>query len=668
MRLALRAANQWHGGSARLDGSVGRPLELDDLFRLRLPSDPQLAPDGRRLAFVITTADQEEDANCSSIWLLDVDGTSAPVQVTQGPNDGAPRWSPDGTRLAFVAYGRGDSAELRVLPLAGGESEIVARGVAVSGPAWSPDGTRIAYGAVTGISEDPGAANAPIVTRRLGFKADGAGLIGEKRRHLFTVTLGGGDSDSGSGDPVQLTEGDFSVGTTPAWSPDGSRIAWAAGVDADSDLTFVTSVHVSDADGGAPKRVTEPPAAIAHVSWFPDGATLLLAGGERQEVGHTKLFTVPADGGALRRVAPAFDRNVMVGGPGYPGAPPRVGPDGRRIVFCARDAGSTHVYATDIDGEPEKILGEGDMGIAGVAVDDANDRIVVVASTATTAGDVFVGTEQRTALMPDAIDLLSAAARVFAAPDGTDIHGWVLRRDDAPAPGPVLLDVHGGPHNAWNGAFDGVHLYHQLLASQGWTVLFLNPRGSDGYGEDFYRAVAGGWGTSDTDDFLCALDALVADGVADPARIAITGYSYGGYMTCWLTARTDRFAAAIAGGCVSNLTSESGSADLGMYLAEFELGGLPPGEERLTTLSPITYVDDVTTPTLVLHGGADDRCPVGQGEEWFAALRVRRVEAEFVRYPGASHLFILSGRPSHRIDYNRRVAEWAVAHTLKGAH
>jgi dipeptidyl aminopeptidase/acylaminoacyl peptidase len=638
-----------------------RPIELEDIYRLQLPSDPQLSPDGTRLAVVVTTADEESDENRSAIWLVavDGDGDAAPTVLTQGPHDAAPRWSPDGSQLAFVAAGRtsgSSDAELRVLPLGDGESRVVATGVGLGNVAWSPDGEHIAYLALAD-PVDAKPRHAPVVTRRLGFKADGVGLLGDRRRHVFTIALGGGA-------PTQVTEGDFSVAAGPAWSPDGARIAWAAPTDADPDLEYVVSAFVSSASGGAPKRVTEAPAVVSALTWLPDGESLVVAGHQRATIsGHTHLFTVPADGGALRPVGPRFDRNVMVGGPGYPGAPPRLLADGR-LLFCARDRGCTHAYVVDLEGgEPVKLLGDDGLSIGGLAVDDTNDRIVVVASSPTSPGDVFIGGERRTTFFDAELELLVPVERTFTAPDGTPIHGWVLRGDEAAAPGPMLLDIHGGPHNAWNGAFDGIHLYHQHLAQRGWTILYVNPRGSDGYGEDFFCAVTEAWGTSDADDFMCAVDALIGEGVADPARVAVTGYSYGGYMTCWLTARTDRFAAAIAGGCLSNLTSATGTSDLGYFLAVFEFGGLPPDEPRLVELSPLTYVDNVHAPTLILHGENDDRCDVGQAEEWFGALRQRRIETEFVRYPGASHLFILAGRPSHRIDYNRRVADWAVAHT-----
>jgi dipeptidyl aminopeptidase/acylaminoacyl peptidase len=217
--------------------------------------------------------------------------------------------------------------------------------------------------------------------------------------------------------------------------------------------------------------------------------------------------------------------------------------------------------------------------------------------------------------------------------------------------------VHGGPHNAWGPALDDWHLHHHTLAGAGWNVLTINSRGSDGYGEDFFRAVVGGWGTADEGDFIAAVETLVAEGVADPARLVVTGYSYGGVMSAWLSARTDVFAAAIPGGLACDMGSFVGTSDMGHHMERLEVG--PDADAT----SALTFVDGVRAPTLILQGEADHRCPVEQAEQWFHALRARGVEVRMVRYPGASHVFPLAGRPSHRVDYSERVHAWAVEHT-----
>ena len=241
------------------------------------------------------------------------------------------------------------------------------------------------------------------------------------------------------------------------------------------------------------------------------------------------------------------------------------------------------------------------------------------------------------------------------------MHGWLLRdpgRDGGP--GPLLLDVHGGPHNAWNGAADEVHVYHQELAARGWTVLLLNPRASDGYGEALLhrrRSARGARPTRTTSSSRSTSSSPRASPTR--ARLAVAGYSYGGFMTCYLTSRDDRFAAAVAGGVVSDLTSMAGTSDVMHFFGAYELGGVAwAAADRYAAMSPFARVGDVTAPTLLLHGGADARCPVGQAQQWHTALRERGVPTELVLYPGAAHLFIFDGPPSHRIDYNRRIVDW----------
>ncbi|NEB81025.1 serine hydrolase, partial [Streptomyces sp. SID14478] len=359
------------------------------------------------------------------------------------------------------------------------------------------------------------------------------------------------------------------------------------------------------------------------------------------------------------------------GGPGYPGALPRATDDGGSVLFCLRDRGCTHLYAVDADGAGAARVAAGGAGRVVSGLSAVGDTAAIVVSTPTSYGEVVTvdlatGREEvhtgHGAGLGD-VELFTPQEREFTVHDGTTVHGWLLRDPAAEGAGPLLLDVHGGPHNAWNGTADPVHLYHQELVARGWSVLLLNPRGSDGYGEAFFTAALGGWGAADAQDLLEPLDVLVAEGIADPRRLALAGYSYGGYMTCYLTGRDDRFAAAVAGGVVSDLTSMTGTSDEARMLGVAELGG-PPWQERAryAELSPYSQVQGVRTPTLVVHGGADERCPVGQAEQWFTALRERGVPTELVLYPGGSHLFLLDGAPSHRVDLNRRVVDWVERH------
>ncbi|MQA32620.1 S9 family peptidase [Modestobacter roseus] len=643
---------------------MGRPLDLADVHCLQLPDSPTIAPDGRHVVYVLRTTDADADADRRALWSVraTADGWAAPTPLTRGTADTAPAFSPQGDRVAFLRAGDGP-AQLHLLPVDGGEAERVTALPAGAGAAvWSPDGGRIAFTAPVRPETDE---HDPVPVTRIGFKADGVGLLRGTRQHLHVLDLA-------TGEVRQLTDGDWDAGR-PAWSPDGARLAFAAATDPDADLTHRTPVHVIDAAGGPPRRVGDGLGVAGPVLWTADGEALLVAGQSTVAVGHTGLLLQPRDAAAVARdLAAPLDRTVMPGGPGYPGGLPQLTADGATVVFCVRDRGCSHVYATAVDGSsaPRPVVTGADTVVSGLAVAARADVVAVVLADPATFGEVAVVdlttgaptrlTAHTAGSLPD-VDLVVPEPRTFTVHDGTEVHGWLLR-GPAAGPVPLLVDVHGGPHNAWSPAADPAHAYHQALVAAGWAVLLLNIRGSDGYGHAFFTAAVGAWGTADERDVLDPVDQLVTEGVADPARLALTGYSYGGYLTCWLTGRTDRFAAAIAGGVVADLTSLAGTSDAGEALG-LEFGDPVIDPEAVREHSPITHVHRVRTPTLVLHGGADERCPVGQAEQWFTALRTQRVPTELVLFPGGSHLFILDGRPSHRVDYGRRLIDWALRHT-----
>src|SRR5579875_717150 len=682
-------------GAEEEEAMPERPV-LDDLYRVPVPGQPTLAPDGSRVALALTRPDREADANRSTLWWVGTDGSGL-AQLTLGPHDASPAWSPGGDWIAFLRPGEagpgggeegrepgrrsgaGDGPlQVWLLPVAGGEPrQLTHLPLGVGEPRWSPDGTRIAFAALVDPGAGPRRAGEPVVVETLDDKVDGEGLLAGARRQVFVVDVDAAQPGGAVPEPVQVTA-EPAGAAHPAWSPDGRQLAYSAPTVPDPGLAPDSAACVIDlsplpAGPGTGRRVGPSPMVAGPVTFSADGRSLLVVGRLGTDVGHNRLLLVPLDGGEVRDLAGALDRNVMPGAPAYPGSLPQPVDGGSRILFCARDRGCTHVYTVEAsgDGSPVKVLDRPDEVVTGVAALSGPDLVVAVVAGPRSAGEVVVraGGSERvltsfTAEALPGVEPLVFREREVSAPDGRAVHAFVLRDPAAPTPGPLFLDVHGGPHNAWSPVLDPAHLYHHELAAAGWTVVLVNPRGSDGYGEDFYRAVSGAWGTSDRGDFLAAVDALVAEGVADPGRLAVGGYSYGGYTTCWLTTQTDRFAAAVAGGCVSDLRSMAGTSDVGHFLGRHEVGDLYwQDPQRYELSSPLAHASAVTTPTLVLHGEEDHRCPIGQAEQWFSMLRARGVPTRLVRYPGASHLFILDGRPSHRVHYGRQIVAWLEEHS-----
>ncbi|PRY44698.1 serine hydrolase [Umezawaea tangerina] len=635
-----------------------RRMRVEDLTDLVVPSQPALSPDGSRIAYALRTPDVEGDRYTDELWLVGTDG-DAPRRLTSGPADAAPAWSPDGTRLAFLRDG-----QVAVVGVPGGEPEQVTDlPLGAGAPRWSPDGRRLAF---TAPVDPTGGAKGPMVSDGIDYQTDSLGMFGQVRTQVHVL-------DPGSRELRQLTDGPHGAGA-PAWSPDGTTLAFTRPSGPDSDLRHRVPVHLLEVDDphARPKVLAFADGVASTVGWVEDGSALLVVGWAGDPVAHAHLHRVAVVGGEVTDLSAAVDRNVMPGATAYPGGLPHE--HGGRVWFCLRDHGCTHLWSVAADGtDARPVLDGAGRVVSGLSV--AGTLGAVALTTPTSFGEIAVvdlGTGAERVLTDhgaalSGVDTYPREERWFTISDGTEVQAWLIHDPARRGPRPVLLDVHGGPHNAWNGAADEIHLYHQELVARGWAVLLVNPRGSDGYGEAFYDGVRGAWGVADAADFLEPLDRLVADGFADPERLAVAGYSYGGFMTCWLTGHDDRFAAAVAGGTVSDLVSMGGSSDDSHFLSAYELEGTPWQQpERYAAMSPLTRVADVRTPTLLLHGADDLTCPLGQAQQWHTALREQGVPTRLVVYPDASHAFILLGPPSQRLDFNHRVLDWLERHTERG--
>jgi len=694
--------------------STGRPLTADDLFAIQLVSDPRPSPDGSQVAYVVTRLDKEADEYRSAIWLVSTAGGD-PVQLTGGTaRDSTPRWSPDGSQIAFLSTRPGEPApetksdedadaadatsappdldqttdqpaakdgkpkpQVWVIRVAGGEARQITRQQhGTSSPVWSPDGRMLAFLSATDPDDDPERrwteappeqiADERIVTR-LSYRYDGRGFFEHRYKHVWTIPATGGKA-------TQLTGGDVDD-DQPAWSPNGGRIAFVSNRTPlpERDVNEVSAVYVVPTTGGEPRCLTEGDVFFVEPAWSPDGSRLAFVGHTEPAAGFAKnlnLWTIPAGGGTPENHTAAWDRSFADVGMSDVNViaelRPIWSPDGQSVAALAASDGTTHVYRVHLASGDVSAVTTGPRRVTAFAF--AGDRLVATIGDASHPFELYAanadGSEERQLTDHNRAFLnevaLSPAEEIrFASQAGDlEIQGWVLK-----PPGfregvkyPLILQIHGGPH-----AMYGHAMFHemQLMAARGYVVLFTNPRGSTGYGEHFSGCTRGRWGEADMPDVLGALDAILERGYVDEARVGVTGGSYGGYLTNWIVGHTERFRAAVTQRCVSNFHSMFGTSDIGFTFGEYEFGGTPWADaEHLLRYSPISYVDRVTTPLLIIHNEGDLRCPIEQAEQLFTALKRLGREVAFVRIPEEDHNLSRTGKPSRRLARLHHLIGW----------
>ena len=650
------------GAMAAAASDARRALSAEDFYRMESVSDPRISPDGQWVAYLVTTNDRDADEARSAVWMVSWDGTQHVQLTTPASSISAPRWSPDGRYLAYLAKPTdAEHSQVMLLDRRGGEARALTKVTDdIDSYDWSPDGKRIvlamaASGEPAQKADGPAAKRPkPIVIDAMHFKEDVAGYLGSgHEQHLYLLDVAGGAVTALTADAGFNDAG-------PVWSPDGQRIVFTRTHGKGTDPDGTASISVVEARAGtAPHELARPFAPnTQHLAWSPDGQLVAyLQGREPKYYGYMQdqLVVVPAAGGAPRVLSAHLDRAVM----SY-----AFSADGAAITLLVEDDGSTYPARLGLARNEVTRLVASPISVA--AVSAADGRVAMVASNDITASEVYAlesGGARRLTTHGDAllaqVQLGAIEDISFHSRDGTEVHGMVVKPPGfvAGRKYPMILIIHGGPNGQDDHSedFGGYIFRRQLLAAQGYVVLGVNYRGSSGRGAAFAQAIFADWGHKEVEDLLAGVDFVVARGMADPARLGIGGWSYGGILTDYTIASDPRFKVAFSGAGSANQISMYGSDQ---YIMQYtnELG--PPWRNTALWLKvsyPFFHADRIHTPTLFMGGDRDFNVPVAGGEQMYQALRTLGIPTQLVVYPDQFHEFT---RPSFLKDRLEREVAW----------
>jgi dipeptidyl aminopeptidase/acylaminoacyl peptidase len=630
------------------------------VYELTSLTGAKVSPDGTSILYHLAQTDRESGATRSQVWRCSIDGAH-PRQISHaGVSNAGAAWSPDGTSIAWVSRRDGDHpGAIVVLPLDGGEARVVTSHASMpSSLRWSPDGRSIAYIVETDPDnpeekpKDPKAPAPVIVVDRLDYKLDGRGVYNRQRQQCFVV-------DVETGNRRQLSDPETHAGS-PSWSPDGKTLA----VTTDLANSHASTLTLIDVESG--ERTETGIGGFTGASWWtPDGGAILYLGdpGETYSTAYC-LYDVASKNSGEIVADLAFQPDTGYQNTSPIGDPVWIGDHSAVVHGLSR--GRSLLAELDIAAGTVTPIVDWDALHGGLSATPDGKVIVQNRSTLSRKSDLVswnrdTGELKTLVTTNDAVFAETPMADVeFFTFEraGFEIDCWLLKPPgfDAAQTYPLVLSVHGGPHNAYGHQFD---IQAQVLAAAGYLVLMTNPRGSGTYGRAFTQSVHGDWGGEDWNDLMHAVDLIVERPYVDAARLGIYGYSYGGYITAWAVGHTDRFAAIVCGAPVYDMISMYGTSDIGFFFTPMEMKA-DQWERRdfLIERSPSTYAKQATTPTLIIQGEADERCPVGQAEQMFTDLKLAGCETQLVRYPGGSHLMLSNAPAAHRIDYLTRVRSW----------
>lgn len=631
-----------------------RSLAMDDFPKLQTVEDPRCSPDGKWIAYTVTDSDLKADKRRNAIWMVSWDGTQD-VHLSYGSEDNSPRWSPDGKYLAFLSERPADSkSQVWLLDRRGGEArQLTNVKEEIDDYEWSPDGKRLVLVMKEGVDPDP---PKPIVIDRYQFKQDIDGyLTAASRTHLYLF-----DIQTQKLEPL-TTDKNFKD-SDPVWSPDGSKIAYVSNHEKEPDQTGTNDIFLIEPrpDAKPVKLLTAYAPNEQHLVWSPDGrliAYLVGQGPQDYAYSQDKLAVVPVAGGTPRVVTEKLDRMVSA---------PEFSADGSFLTFMVADDLVQYPAKVSVSGGSVERLLTGSLAVTQQC--RSGDHTAVVVSTDTSAPEIYALEGTRVRKLTAHNDALLSQLQLgavedisFHSSDGTEVHGLMVKPPsyEAGKKYPTIVWIHGGPNMQDDHSLQvdlyALQLERQFLAANGYVVLAINYRGSSGRGAEFARSIYADWGNKEVADLLAGVDEAIRRGIADPQRLGIGGWSYGGILTDSTIARDTRFKAAISGAGSANQLSMYGSDQYAMQY-DHEIG---PAWRNLETWMTVSYAffhaDRIKTPTLFIGGEKDFNVPIAGGEQMYQSLRTLGVPTQLVVYPGQFHIFT---RPSFIRDRLERWLAW----------
>ncbi|MFX3673817.1 MAG: prolyl oligopeptidase family serine peptidase [Paenisporosarcina sp.] len=650
-----------------------RRMTIEDLSKLVSVTQPTLAPNQKEAVFVHTKIDDKENTYQANLWHVDLDSKEI-TQWTHGKEkNSSPLYSSDGTKLAFLST-RDDKNQLYILSTKGGEAKkVTSFEKGVSSFQWSPCGKKIWFSA--SVKEGKKFTDEPdkeekkkpeaYVVDKMKYKMDGVGLLPQDSfKHIGLLDLE-------SEEVTQFTQGNHFYGLQ-ALSHDGTKIVINVNRSENQDFEFRQSLYLVDVESKKETTIMEEDGYFGGAAFSFDDQKLAFVGSEAayKNATHSELYVYDIESGTREMLTEGLDAPVgdyvVADHQQGPGAPPVIWTKDNHLYFQVSTMGDVRLYVASLEGEMYPATGE-DEHVYGYDVAKTGGFALVTVSNPTKIGELYlhtIATGERQTLtsfnhsFENEVELVPAEAIVYKGDKEWDVHGWLMKPADyvEGEKYPLIVEIHGGPHALYANTF-----FHelQLLAAQGYGVLYVNPRGSHGYSQEFVDAVRGDYGGGDYEDIMKGLDAVLAENSwIDESRLGVTGGSYGGFMTNWIVGHTNRFKAAVTQRSISNWISFFGVSDIGYYFNEWQHGADMTDVGKLWNFSPLKYAKDIETPLLILHSEKDFRCPIEQAEQLYITLKHMNKVTGFVRFPEADHNLSRNGYPNLRYTRLEQITGW----------